>query len=320
MPGAAESFSNVIDCASYSSSTNNTKNYHRYCQLKTAGKFTFDHHRALWLLAGVCAILAILVLGLRGQLATTAAPQPGGTSAQRDVLSAEMLAALEKDPRVRRPQTRRLVEHLSDYAGEPALETAEAQYARGLVNLYGRNNLREAEEAFRRAARMRPGWAWAPNALGIVLYKAGREKDALEAFAEARRLDPAWSRPHSDLAILYRLEGDLEKAALELEDALQLEPENPITLYNFGVLLDVMGHRQQAEDVYREVISKDPELPAPYYNLACAFGRQGALEEALPYLQRAIALNPDFRAYARIDEDFDRVRDTPAFQAAVSAP
>lgn len=280
----------------------------------------YNHHRALWLLAGICAVLAVLVLAVRGHLATTAGSAPWGTPAERHTLSVEMIAALEQDPRVRRPQTRRFVEQLAAYAGSGDLATPEAYYALGLVNLYGKNDLGAAENAFRTAARMRPEWAWAPNALGIVLYKAGRTDEALDAFAEARRIDPAWSRPHSDLAILYRLDGEMEKAALELERALELEPENPITLYNFGVFLDFMGHREQAEDVYLEVIAVDPALPAPYYNLACAFGRQGALEEALPYLRRAIALNPDFRAYARIDEDFDPVRDTPAFQALVSGP
>lgn len=275
-------------------------------------------HRALWLLAATCALLAILVLAVRGQLTTTAGTPQMGSPADRDALSHEMLAALESDPRVRRPQTRRRVEQLATYAANPALETAEAHYASGLVNLYGRNDLDAAEIAFRNAARLRPDWAWAPNALGIVLYMKDRLDDSLHAFAEARRLDPTWSRPHSDLAILYRLDGEMEKAAQELEQALELDPEDPITLYNFGVFLDVMGHREQAEEVYREVITKDPNLPAPYYNLACAFGREGDIDGALPYLHRAIALNPDFRAYAQLDEDFDPVRHTPAFQAAVA--
>ena len=301
---------------------NSSKNQEHKTILTTrpASNVTYNYHRALWLLAGICAVLAVIVLAVRGQLATTAGAPHLGTPAERDVLSLEMIAALEKDPRVRRPQTRRLVEKLATYAGTAELESAEAHYAKGLVNLYGENDLTAAEVAFLNAARMRPEWAWAPNALGIVLYKAGRTEEALDAFAQARKLDPTWSRPHSDLAILYRLDGDMEKAADQLEQALELEPEDPITLYNFGVFLDILGHRKQAEDVYREVIAKDPGLPAPYYNLACAYGRQGALEEALPYLQQAIALNPDFRAYARTDEDFDPVRANPAFQAIVGTP
>ncbi|NIP88860.1 MAG: hypothetical protein GWO21_07825, partial [Gammaproteobacteria bacterium] len=69
------------------------------------------------------------------------------------------------DHRVRRPETRAIVEEVAAYTDDPALATAEAFYALGLREYYGDFEPREAEKAFLQASRLRPDWAWPHNAL-----------------------------------------------------------------------------------------------------------------------------------------------------------
>ncbi len=46
----------------------------------------------------------------------------------------------------------------------------------------------------------------------------------------------------------------------------------------------------------------------PYYNRACTYARMGDPEKALRDLQKAIALNPDFKDYARRDTDLTTLK------------
>lgn len=273
-------------------------------------------HRAIWTIAVVCLAVAVIAFGVR-QLRNTEEGTRGSkpTYATRDAQIAEMLDRLEMDHRVRRPETRAVVEAVAAYAEDPALATAETYYARGLRKYYGEFDTDGAEAAFRQAARLRPDWAWPYNALGIVQFVTGRRAEALRSFQRALDLDPGWSRPHSDMAILYRRAGEMEKAVEEVKLALEIEPNHPINHYNYAVILDEDGRHLEARQRYEHVLELAPDLAPALYNMSCSYAREGDLDTALPYLVRSIELDEAFRAEARHDPDFDPVRDQPAFRA-----
>jgi len=271
--------------------------------------------QTIWSIAAGFIVLAFFAALFRQQSpsssdASTAAVVSG---AERDRLVGEMQAALALDWRVRREPTQRLVEAVAVYAEHPDLNTAETDFALGLVRYYGRGDVDGAESAFRRALNRAPEWPWPWDKLGVLLYTAGDRSGGIGALEKAMALDPDWSRPHSDLAILYRLDGDLEGAMTEVLKALALEPDNPLTRYNYAVVLDYSGYLLEARDQYYRVLELDDSLPAPYYNLACGYAKEGNTEKALDYLAAAIDRDRAFHLEALSDPDFDAVRDTPAF-------
>ncbi len=224
-----------------------------------------------------------------------------------------MIEQLEMDPRVRSAETRSVVEVVAKYCNDPDLASAETWYAEGLRAYYGDSNPVAAEEAFARAARLRPEWAWPVNGLGIVEFVQGRMPQAEQSFARALELDPTWSRPHSDMAILYRRAGELSEAFNHAQAALAIEPDHPVNHFNYGVILDELGRHAEARAQYEQVLAVAPEMPQAAYNLACSYARQGDAAGAAPYLARAIAQDTAFREYATEDPDFDLIREDREF-------
>lgn len=269
-------------------------------------------HRTIWVIAGMAAAFALGAFLLR-QTSGGAAPSARRTTAERDWLVSQMIEGLDMDPRVRSAATRKRVEAVAAYCGDPALATAETWYAEGLRLYYGESDPGAAETAFGRAAELQPEWAWPLNGLGIIEFTQGRRGAAEELFARALTLEPGWSRPHSDMAILYRRAGELGVAFDHAREALAIEPDHPVNHFNYGVILDELGRHEEARAEYERVIAEAPELPQAAYNLACGYARQGDVEAALPYLRRAIALDESFREYAIEDPDFDRVRADSGF-------
>lgn len=275
-------------------------------------------HRTIWTIAGIAVFLALIAFTFRRSLDDL---QNLGATAnavdKRDRLAGEMIALLEKDPRVRRPATQRTVESVAAYALRPALATAETFYALGLRKYYGEKEFEAAEEAFLRAIEMKPSWSWPHNGLGIVLFFTGREEQGLASFHEALRLDPDWSRPHSDMAILYRLSGRMDAAIHEVEAALEIEPLHPINHYNYGVILDLLERHPEARARYETALELSPGLPPALYNIACSYAREGDLKTALPFLLESILLDEAFREEAVLDPDFDPVRNEPDWVAII---
>jgi tetratricopeptide (TPR) repeat protein len=79
------------------------------------------------------------------------------------------------------------------------------------------------------------------------------------------------------------------------------------------------GRPSDALKHLRLVRDEDPDNDHALYMLAIAHAQQGEHLEAIAHLARAIALNPESRALARRDQDFDSLRDNEAFQAAVGS-
>jgi outer membrane protein assembly factor BamD (BamD/ComL family) len=68
------------------------------------------------------------------------------------------------------------------------------------------------------------------------------------------------------------------------------------------------------------VRDEDPDNDHALYMLAVAHAQRGEHAEAIAHLERAIAVNPENRALARNDQDFEPLQDDEAFRAALEAP
>lgn len=64
---------------------------------------------------------------------------------------------------------------------------------------------------------------------------------------------------------------------------------------------------EKAEQTLLRALDGFPDEPTIHYNLACYACRQGRIEEAKKRLAKAIELNPQYRAHALEDEDFEGI-------------
>jgi tetratricopeptide (TPR) repeat protein len=80
------------------------------------------------------------------------------------------------------------------------------------------------------------------------------------------------------------------------------------------------GRYDEAISHLRLVRDEDPNNDHALYMLAVAHAQRGEHTEAIAHLERAIALNPENRAQARRDPDFDALHDDDAFHSALDSP
>jgi hypothetical protein len=71
-----------------------------------------------------------------------------------------------------------------------------------------------------------------PNNLGLALADLGRHAEAEESYREALRLDPGYAEAHANLGSLYKDQGKLEEALACYQAALWLDPQSASTHYN----------------------------------------------------------------------------------------
>ena len=262
-------------------------------------------HRVIWRITGVVVLVAAVVLVVRwgGRAWPGALPGTGRTGVQ--TLVDAMVAHLEQDHAMDRPETKAAVAAVARLTSEGTLSSAHGHYALGLHS-YELRSFKAAEAEFRKAIALAPDWSWPYAGLGILLanHATDRRREAEEVFREAARLDPEWSRPYNDLAVLLRISGRLDEAEQMALKALQLAPDSVAAHNNYGNLLVTVRRFEEAEREYQNAIDLAPQHPKPYYNFACLCSLQGKREEALASLRQAIALDPALRVDARKDPDF----------------
>jgi len=287
-----------------------------------------QHHRGIWLFTGFFVIVAATILAVRDARAPARIPSIDTpvksvasvlTEPQLEMLVNTMKACLENDPQARRANTRSLVDGVAALAADGVYESADTYYALGVLRT-AQLDFTGAEAAYQKAIELRPDWNWVYNGLGILMHTLGKYAEAEAAFRKAIELDPGWSRAYNDLAILLRLTGRLDEAEVNALRALELNPNAVATHNNYGNLLVALERYDEAENEYRAAIAHEPDHPAPYYNLACLASLRGDRQEVVPLLLCAIEFDASYRDEARFDEDFDPVREDPAFRLLVQGP
>lgn len=169
---------------------------------------------------------------------------------------------------------------------------------------------------------------------------------------DLRTYDPVDSdSPHVDLKVKIIADkyGELvietfscsHMCPMELESA-SLYTKNRLILYNYtthcglshhkGIdllkksseLLNLRGLSFHSNKKYKESLADfkkaftvDPSNVRAAFNTACAYSRLNKKNDALKYLKKAISLNSKYKAIARKDSDFKKLRRNPQFQELV---
>ncbi len=148
-----------------------------------------------------------------------------------------------------------------------------------------------AEEQYRLALQLSPGFAAARNRLGITLNKLGRHAEASEQFQLALVERPGEPYLLNNLGFSLYLQEDDERAARTLESAVEAEPDFGRARMNLGVVYARLGRYVDAWDQFR-MVGSDADA---YYNLAVIQTEAGAYAEATRSLDQALALDPNMR-------------------------
>jgi TolB-like protein/Tfp pilus assembly protein PilF len=149
-----------------------------------------------------------------------------------------------------------------------------------------------AEEHFRRAIELNPGYATAHHWYSDVYLYQGRYAQAARELEQARALDPMSVTVCRNLGIVLCYSGQVHRGLAVLGDALEMDPSQVYTHLFLGrVYLD----ESRCEDALREfaqeeAIAKGSHLWARAYSI-WAYAKMGELEQAGKHLAEMVELS-----------------------------
>jgi DNA-binding SARP family transcriptional activator/TolB-like protein/tetratricopeptide (TPR) repeat protein len=212
-----------------------------------------------------------------------------------------------------------------------------------------------AEQRYRRAIRLNPGYGMARHWLSLLLAAGGRHDEALREIHTARELDPGSPVLTSSLARHHYFLGAYEQAIEEFHHAIDLDPYHVLAYLGAGLAwiqleeydralaeyqraadiigtphattLALMGHaeglagrKDRAATIRRQLVELRAAgtYVAPHYLAIVSIGL-GDFRTALDRLEESLAERSAAILYARIDPVVDPLRSEPRFQAILRA-
>jgi len=161
-------------------------------------------------------------------------------------------------------------------------------------------NLKQADQASRRAVDLDPMLAEAYTARGLALSLGKDYPEAESAFDKALELDPLHFHAHYQYARLAFAEGKLEKAARLYETAYQLRPDDYQSPLLVAQCYDTLGlpeksiqTKKKGVAIAEKVLQLNPGNTRALYMGANGLVALGEVDKGLQWLHRALLLEPN---------------------------
>lgn len=190
------------------------------------------------------------------------------------------------------------------------LEQAKATYQRALAihpghvfalsslgNLhYAEGDYAQAVKYYRQLLMDRPTHWKSIVAMARIFQERGMNREAKVFFQRAVEVNPRDLDSYLALGWLQFVDEELEQALDTLSAAGEVFPGAPEIHLSRGDVLFSLGRLDEAERSYREGLQRAPQAAQGYHGLGRIAASRGDTEEARRLLERAIQVNPDYRA------------------------
>jgi tetratricopeptide (TPR) repeat protein len=137
---------------------------------------------------------------------------------------------------------------------------------------------------------------------GCMAEDQGQLRMAEECYRRALNLEPGFAAALTNLGNLRYRQGDTEGARELYEQALELDPTQAEARYNLGNVLEDIGETEHAIAELRRVCTSAPDFADAHYNLGLILARIGGVAQAKRHLSRYIELDPS-SVWARRSEE-----------------
>lgn len=141
-------------------------------------------------------------------------------------------------------------------------------------------NWADAEEGFRQAQRLDPGYPTAPQWHAYLLAATGRYEEAIANARLAQRLDPLSMVINADLGFVLYFARKNDEAIAQFERTLELDPSFPYTHFGLAFALDAAGRHEEALREARRAVELDAGSSVMRGALGYTLARAGHLDEA----------------------------------------
>lgn len=170
---------------------------------------------------------------------------------------------------------------------------ADAFCNRGMIEIL-LGQLTKAKESFDRALLFQPRHAEAIVGSGMVSMELRHHEEAAAKFAMALAIKPGAPRILAQRGRLsYELQR-LEPALADFDAALAVSPKLELALRGKAQVCLVMGKTAPAIAAATALIEQNPRSEIGLAMMGFAFSTQGDMDAAIEYLDRALAIRPDY--------------------------
>jgi len=152
---------------------------------------------------------------------------------------------------------------------------------------------------------------------GLKLYYQRQFPEALRLFNQALAIDTECYEALNAKGATLAFQGHYEQGLALIQQALVLNPSFVYGHFNLGLANELARRWDPAIAAYQKALQLDKSDTWSYYGIASIYGRLGKIDKVIEYLKPAIALDPDVKAVARKEHDFDPVSKDPRFQTLV---
>jgi serine/threonine-protein kinase len=189
----------------------------------------------------------------------------------------------------------------------PGYASAHQWYSTFLVV---RERPREAIAAARRTQELDPFSLIINAHLGRILYYTGRYKEAVMQLQKTLELDPNFFAARRYLGQVYEEQGQAEKAIAELSQALTHSGGSALVKAELGHAYAVAGKQAEARRIISELQTVATLSP---YHLAAIHAELGEKDAAFAALQKALDERADRMSYLNVDPRLKPLRNDPRF-------
>lgn len=194
--------------------------------------------------------------------------------------------------------------------------SALAYYNRG-ITYFRQGNDSQAISDYTQAIKIDPGYFSAYNKRGLIYKSQSNCSRAISDFTQTIKLQPNDSIGYNNRGNTYESQGSYSQAIADFTQAIKLQPNFAVTYHNRGNAYRGQRNYTQAISDYTQAIRLQQNLVGAYYSRAGVYNLEGNVKAALEDLQRAIDLDGSFRELAKIDVNFNSIRQNRNFQALI---
>ena len=126
------------------------------------------------------------------------------------------------------------------------------------VKNHTRNNIKVAQELYKKILKIKPDHSNALNNLGIISFNLGDNQNTINYYKKAIASDQNNSNAYNNLGVVFNILGEVHKAKNCYEKAIKINPNYADAYNNLGIIFYNSGDNQKAKDCYEAAIKIDP--------------------------------------------------------------
>jgi eukaryotic-like serine/threonine-protein kinase len=209
-------------------------------------------------------------------------------------------------------------------------------------------NWEGAEESFKKAIELNPGYITAHHWYGVFLSLTGRFQEglskvdkaaeldplsvviqwtlgylnyyardydrALKACWRALELDPAFARVYIDIGLCYIQQSKSQEGIYEIQRGISILDSSHSLLATLAYAYGVLGEKQEAEKILQDLLEQSKRQYVSPYSFALIHIGLEDKDQAFEYLEKAFEQREDAMISLKVNPRFDSLRTDPRFQ------